>query len=221
MPSRGQQGSSMKRSLAQQAWHSAAGSRQGVRQMRQLGGSTISTAMRASRTAAEPAICRAGPSAAAISCIGDPSSCWIEPRTSLCAPPSGDPMRLTIEDALRLKEVLARAGVGEIMPRFRRLGAGAIREKTSALDLVTDADEAGERAIRAEVEALWPDAVFVGEESTAHDESLLARIGDAELAFIVDPIDGTTNFANGVPLFGTIAAFAVRGETAMAVIHDP
>ena len=58
----------------------------------------------------------------------------------------------------------------------------------------------------------FPGAVVVGEEATAADPSLLGRLGDADLAFVVDPVDGTVNFADGMPLFGVMAAVLVRGE---------
>ncbi len=46
-------------------------------------------------------------------------------------------------------------------------------------------------------------------------------LADAELAFVVDPVDGTANFAAGLPLFGVMAAAIVRGEVVAAAIHDP
>ena len=51
--------------------------------------------------------------------------------------------------------------------------------------------------------------------------SLLGRLAGAPLAFVVDPVDGTANFAAGLPLFGVMAAAIVRGEIVAAVIHDP
>lgn len=117
--------------------------------------------------------------------------------------------------------ILARAARAEILPRFRTLGAGQVRQKSSAFDIVTEADEAAEAAITADLRAAFPDAVIVGEEATHRDPGLLQAIGSAELAFIVDPIDGTRNFASGLPLFGVMAAATVRGEVVAGVIHDP
>ena len=83
------------------------------------------------------------------------------------------------------------------MPRFRNLSEADIRQKTSATDLVTEADEAAERWIARECRSLAPDALFLGEESVAADPALLDRLDDAELAIVVDPVDGTANFAAG------------------------
>ncbi len=117
--------------------------------------------------------------------------------------------------------ILARAARTEILPRFRALDAGQERQKSSAFDIVTEADEAAEAAITAELRAAFPDSVIVGEDATHRDPTLLDAIGSAELAFIVDPIDGIRNFASGLPLFGVMAAATVRGEIVAGVIHDP
>ncbi|MGV8936792.1 MAG: inositol monophosphatase family protein [Allorhizobium sp.] len=124
-------------------------------------------------------------------------------------------------DIALLANALQEAAAIEIMPRFRNLGEGDVRMKSEAIDLVTEADEAAERLIRARVEAAMPDAVFIGEEAVAADPSLLARIADADLAVIVDPIDGTFNYAAGLPLFGVMLSVIVKGETVAGIIFDP
>lgn len=124
-------------------------------------------------------------------------------------------------DVAALSTLLRDAAKAEILPRFRNLGAGDIREKTDAIDLVTEADEQAERYIKARIDAIAPGAVFVGEESVTADPSLLGRIAGAELAVIVDPIDGTFNFAAGAPMFGVMAAVVSGGETVAGVIYDP
>lgn len=117
---------------------------------------------------------------------------------------------------------LVRAvGRAEVMPRFRTLRPEEIQAKTGPLDLVTVADEAAEAALTKALLVRHPDAVVVGEEATAKDASLLDRIASAELCFILDPIDGTSNFAAGLPLFGMMVAVTRFGRTVAAVIHDP
>lgn len=130
-------------------------------------------------------------------------------------------MRLTRPDAVAIGEILARAGRAEIMPRFRQLRDGQVRQKTSAFDVVTDADEAAEQAISAALRARFPSALIVGEEAAEADPGLIGRIAGADLAFIIDPIDGTRNFVAGLPLFGVMAAATVRGEVVLGAIHDP
>jgi fructose-1,6-bisphosphatase/inositol monophosphatase family enzyme len=130
-------------------------------------------------------------------------------------------MRFTIDDALRVGEILSRVARTEIMPRFGGLLAGQVREKSSRFDVVTDADEAAERAMSSALEAAYPGAVVVGEEAAGRDDTLLGAIGTADLAFVLDPLDGTKNFASGLPLFGVMAAATARGEVVLAAIHDP
>ncbi len=118
-------------------------------------------------------------------------------------------------------EILSEAAAIDILPRFRRLEAGDIRAKTGPLDLVTEADEAAERRITAELQARFPGCLVVGEEATAADPRLLDTIAGADLAFVVDPVDGTANFASGLTLFGVMAAIVRRGEIIGGVILDP
>jgi len=130
-------------------------------------------------------------------------------------------MRFTSSLATDIAVLLRDAAQAEIKPRFRRLASGAIRTKTSITDLVTDADEAAERRITAELTARFPGCVVVGEEATAADPSILSRLAGADLAFVVDPVDGTANFAAGVPLFGCMAAAVAKGEVVASWIYDP
>lgn len=120
-----------------------------------------------------------------------------------------------------LDAAVAHACASEIMPRFYSLREGDIREKTSRFDVVTDADEAAEGAIAGYLREAFPGAVVIGEESTARDPGLLTRIADAELAFIIDPLDGTKNFSDGLPLFGTIVAVVSHDVVIGGLIHDP
>jgi fructose-1,6-bisphosphatase/inositol monophosphatase family enzyme len=124
-------------------------------------------------------------------------------------------------DTTKLANILRDAAKAEVLPRFRRLDPGQVHQKSSAIDLVTEADEQAERFIRAEVEKVWPDALFVGEESVAADASLLDQLDAADFAIVVDPVDGTANFAAGLPLYATMASVVVKGETVAGIIYDP
>ncbi len=117
--------------------------------------------------------------------------------------------------------LLREAAKAEILPRFRHLSADMVHQKSSAVDLVTEADVAAEQMIHRGVSQMLPEALFIGEESVAADASLLDGMASAELAVIIDPIDGTGNFAAGLPLFGVMAAVLVKGETVAGIIYDP
>ncbi len=114
-----------------------------------------------------------------------------------------------------MRDVAARV----VLPRFRRLGPADIMEKAPN-DLVTVADRESEAALAEGLLALLPDARVVGEEACAADPALADRVGEG-LCWIVDPIDGTHNFAAGNPPFAIMVALADGGRTEAGWILDP
>jgi len=130
-------------------------------------------------------------------------------------------MKFTAQDTLTVAALIREAALAEIMPRFRSLTEGQIRQKSSATDLVTDADEAAERLLTIRLKETFPGCAVIGEEATAADPSLLNHIAEPELLFILDPVDGTANFAAGLPLFGVMASVVSRGEVIAGLIYDP
>ncbi|WP_316360286.1 inositol monophosphatase family protein [Devosia sp.] len=122
---------------------------------------------------------------------------------------------------MALANILRDAARAEALPRFRRLDASMVQTKTEAIDLVTEADIATENVIKARIAEWMPEALFVGEESVAADPALLGRLATADLAVVVDPIDGTANYAAGLPLFACMAAVVSGGETVAGIIYDP
>ncbi|MEP1201478.1 inositol monophosphatase family protein [Tateyamaria sp.] len=121
----------------------------------------------------------------------------------------------------QLINLIRRAARAEIMPRFRSLDAGEIDTKKDENDLVTAADIAAEAMITRGLQMAFPHALVVGEEAISKNPDLLKGIGDAELCFIIDPVDGTWNFAKGMPLFGTIIAVCRFGQPVLGLIYDP
>jgi fructose-1,6-bisphosphatase/inositol monophosphatase family enzyme len=130
-------------------------------------------------------------------------------------------MPFSEHDLHQVGDALALAARTEIMPRFRKLISTQIRQKSSALDLVTDADEAAEAVIGAALLAAFPGSLIIGEEATHRNPALPQALVSAELAFVVDPVDGTRNFVSNLPLFGVMAAATIRGEIVGGVIYDP
>ena len=80
-------------------------------------------------------------------------------------------------------------------------------------DFVSDADHAAERAIMATVEKHYPDHAFLAEES--------GIVGESDHVWIIDPLDGTTNFLHGFPVFAVSIAVQVKGRIEHAVVYDP
>lgn len=123
-----------------------------------------------------------------------------------------------LAELVQLVRAVART---EIMPRFRNLAPGDVQTKSGPLDLVTVADEQAESRLTMGLRRLFPGCVVVGEEASSRDPALLETIAEAELCFVLDPVDGTANFCAGLPLFGTMVAVLRRGAVVGAVIHDP
>lgn len=117
-----------------------------------------------------------------------------------------------------MRDATARA----ILPRWRQLATDQIEAKASGgtlPDVVTIADHEAEAILSEGLARLLPEAVVVGEEACAADPSVFERLGD-RLCWIVDPLDGTNNFAAGKPPFGILVALAEHGETVAGYIYD-
>ncbi len=80
-------------------------------------------------------------------------------------------------------------------------------------DFVTQVDRAAEAAIIEVLHRAYPDHGFLAEES--------GRSGDEDFLWIIDPLDGTTNYLHGYPQFAVSIALSVRGRLEQAVIYDP
>jgi fructose-1,6-bisphosphatase/inositol monophosphatase family enzyme len=117
-------------------------------------------------------------------------------------------------------EALMRAVAAEIMmPRFRDLAAGEIAEKSPG-DYVTVVDTLSEARITEALTALLPGSIVVGEEAVAADPASVTGV-TAPLAWIVDPLDGTGNFAAGRTPFAIMIALAADGVIEAGWILDP
>ena len=125
------------------------------------------------------------------------------------------PHPVHVQVAALLREVAATV----VLPRFGALAAGEVEEKAPG-DLVTIADREAEERLRAGLEPLLAGARVIGEEAVAADPSLLAGAG-AGLLWLIDPIDGTGNFAAGRAPFGLMIALVEDGAPAAGWIYDP
>nr|WP_239090177.1 inositol monophosphatase [Marinomonas ostreistagni] len=127
---------------------------------------------------------------------------------------------MTRDQKNSLIEIVRNVAKQEILPRFRDLSSDNISTKSGFDDLVTVADLAAEKAMTEAFSVLLPDALIVGEESVAADASVLDKIDSDELVLIIDPIDGTWNYANGLPTFGVLIAAAYAGQTIFGLLYD-
>ncbi len=109
--------------------------------------------------------------------------------------------------------VQAARRAGDIAVRaLSRLDQLEIRAKARN-DYVTQVDQAAEQAILESIRKRYPDHAFLAEES--------GRSGDNEFTWIVDPLDGTTNFLHGFPTFSVSIALRRKDTLEVAVVYDP
>ncbi len=120
-----------------------------------------------------------------------------------------------------LRSIIHEAAEAQILPRFRGMKTADIGTKKSAIDVVTDADVLAEEKITKALKVNFPNALVFGEEAVSKNPAVKNGLAEAELAFIIDPVDGTLNFVKGLPLFGTILSVVSHGEVVAGIIHDP
>lgn len=127
-------------------------------------------------------------------------------------------MRLATQSVIEATRLAAQEA---ILPRFRKLTLEDVSQKTGPNDLVTVADTEAEAQIVAALAQSWPEAMVLGEEGVSRDPDLRAQMGLADPVVIVDPVDGTWNFAHGLALFGMLVAVARQGRPVWGMLYDP
>lgn len=123
-------------------------------------------------------------------------------------------------DVDRIRHIIKDTADEEVLPRFRKLNAGEVSEKAHG-EVVTIADTETERVLTDRLSAALPGSHVVGEEAVSADPAVMELLEGSEPVWIIDPIDGTSNFAGGKPVFAVMVALVVAGETCHAWIHDP
>ena len=117
-------------------------------------------------------------------------------------------------DLARVHRIATRAAyrAGKVLRSFQ----GNLTEvrKKGAIDLVTEADVASEQVILETIGADFPTHSILAEESGE-------TVGDSSCQWIVDPLDGTTNFAHGLPIYSVSIAFARDGEVLVGLVLNP
>ncbi|OYY73921.1 MAG: inositol monophosphatase [Gammaproteobacteria bacterium 28-57-27] len=111
--------------------------------------------------------------------------------------------------------LLRTAALEEILPRYRHV-VGTLKADGSWL---TEADTAMQNRVQRDLAALWPEIPFLGEEMSAEEQQVLMQQADTGL-WILDPVDGTSNFSAGVPIFGPSLALIRGGKVVLGVVMD-
>src|SRR3954469_19899143 len=129
-------------------------------------------------------------------------------------------MTTKVPDPDMVARLLREIALVEVLPRFRQLKSHEIREKSPG-DFVTIADEAMEAALAPKLAALLPGSLLVGEEDCARDPTVIRRLASDQPVWVIDPVDGTANFAEGKEEFCTMMALVERDQVLGGWIYDP
>jgi myo-inositol-1(or 4)-monophosphatase len=121
---------------------------------------------------------------------------------------------MTAVDFAQFVDELATVSGEAILPFFRTSMTPADKSRGGVFDPVTEADRAGEVALRRMIEATFPRHGIIGEEFGA-------TRADAEYVWVLDPIDGTKSFISGLPMWGTLIGLNHQGRPCYGMMHQP
>ena len=123
---------------------------------------------------------------------------------------------LTLEDLRELEAIVRKAAAEELLSRFRQVEA---RSKADG-SLITEADLEMQARVLRELRQRWPQFELLGEEMDAGQQMALLQ-GPGKGLWILDPLDGTANFASGIAFFGVSLALMAGGRVQAGVVYDP
>lgn len=123
---------------------------------------------------------------------------------------------MTLPDLKLLRQLMRTCAQEELLPRF------AYVNRLLKVDgsIVTEADHAMQDRVQQELATHWPEYDFLGEEMPGHKHAALTASGHQGL-WILDPLDGTSNFAAGVPFFSVSLALLIDGRPEIGLVYDP
>jgi len=119
-------------------------------------------------------------------------------------------------DLLFLQRLVRDIARAELLPRF----ADVQRQAKDDGSIVTEVDLAMQRRIQEALVRHWPEIDFLGEEMSREEHERLA-VGSARALWCLDPLDGTSNYAAGIPYFSVSLALLANGRPELAVVYDP
>ncbi len=122
----------------------------------------------------------------------------------------------TMPDSGTVQGLVVSAAIEELLPRFNRIGHD-VKDDGS---VVTEADLAVDLRLKTELSERWPDIPMLSEEMSVEEQDNLLTDPN-RLFWCLDPLDGTSNFASGLPVFAVSLALIFRGEPILGVVYDP
>lgn len=121
-----------------------------------------------------------------------------------------------MSDLLRLCDLVKVAAQQDLMPRFNQV----TNEIKADGSILTEADLVMQQRLQSELMSNWPEYAFLGEEMPEADQQQLFTKSDKGI-WIVDPLDGTSNFSLGIPFFSVSVALVKNSKLLLGVVYDP
>ena len=122
----------------------------------------------------------------------------------------------SLPDSRQLIDIIRKAAKQELLTRFKRVTQ---QLKTDG-SIITEADLAMQQCLSEQLQANWPEIPFLGEEMTKEQQQRLLSNSENGL-WVVDPIDGTTNFSLGIPFYAVSVALIKDNQVQLGVVYDP
>lgn len=122
-----------------------------------------------------------------------------------------------LPDLKELRQLVRACAQEELMPRFADVGRHIKRDGS----IVTEADHAMQDRVQMELARQWPEYDFLGEEMPQQVKHDVLAASSGKGLWILDPLDGTSNFAAGVPFFTVSLALLVDGRPEIGLVYDP
>ena len=134
--------------------------------------------------------------------------------------PRNNKLEKALPDIELVSKIIEKTARDEIVSRFEHLNQSEIRKKKYG-EVVTEADLQSEIKLTKALTNLVPNSSVLGEEAYYADNSILDHLTDKQPVWIVDPLDGTRNFSEGIPCFCVIVAYYSNNVTRIGWIYDP
>jgi len=115
----------------------------------------------------------------------------------------------------KLLDGIAELAKQEILSRFEQV----VAEEKADGSLLTEADTEMQRVTQQFLKYHWPQYAFLGEEMTAEEQVIAMQSQSG--CWILDPVDGTSNFAAGIPIYAVSLALMVEGQVVAGLVYDP
>ncbi|MDH5784069.1 MAG: inositol monophosphatase family protein [Chromatiales bacterium] len=115
-----------------------------------------------------------------------------------------------------LEQIIREAAQQELLPRFQQIG----HSLKSDGSIVTEADLAMQQRMIEVLQQRWSQIPLLGEEMSVEEQQQLLDSNEGGL-WLLDPLDGTSNYAAGIPYFSVSLALMLKGEVELAIIYDP